>query len=77
MKDFDFSTKDIYLASTLISIGYLYFLQKKETQFTFYFQDDETKSIDSTVDKYWNGNLICDPKKAFDSFKELKTRIFS
>lgn len=74
MNNFDFRTKDIYLASSLIASGYDYILQKNDKQYSFCFTD-RLKTINKSVDDYWNGNILIDPKKVFDAFKQLKTRI--
>jgi hypothetical protein len=74
MENFDFRTKDIYLASALITSGYDYLLRKEGIQFSFCFIDKKD-AIQIDVDNYWNGNLLLDPKKVFDAFKQLKTRI--
>lgn len=74
MDNFDYKTRDIYLASSLIASGYDYFLQKNIQQYLFCFKD-KNKTIQTKVNDYWNGNLLLDPKKIFEAFKQLKVRI--
>lgn len=71
-----YSTKDIYIASTLIALGHQrYDLIKNGRIFYFEF-DDENGEIPLEVDEYWAGNLLLDPKSIFTAWKELKTRMY-
>jgi len=72
-----YSTKDIYLAATLIAIGnFKYSLNKQGKIFFFVFDDPDSK-IKSEVDKYWSKELMVDPRLLFNALKELKTRMYS
>ncbi len=82
----EYSTKDIYLASTLIALGYKWYrIEKNGRQCYFIFDaanvdsPPETPpkvSLESEIDNYWAGNLLVDPKELFNAFKELKARIY-
>ena len=75
-----FSTKDIYLASSLIAVGHTsYTIEKKDKIALFTFKPMDTPeetALGVDVDKYWQGNLSVDPKSLFNCFKELKNRIY-
>lgn len=76
MKMNTYSTKDIYIASTLIASGYTnYDLERKGRIFYFNFLDEDNK-IEVEVEDYWIGNSLVDPKALFSAFKELKSRIY-
>lgn len=70
-----YSTKDIYIASTLIVLGHQRYDLIKNGRI-FYFEFDDDGKIPEEVDEYWAGNLLVDPKALFTAFKELKTRMY-
>jgi rubredoxin len=82
----EYSTKDIYLASTLIAIGYKWYRIEKNGRQCYFIFDissvDPPKGtspntfFETEVDDYWAGNLLVDPKQLFNAFKELKARIY-
>ena len=72
----DFSTKDIYLAATLLTIGYSYYTLKKEDRIFYFIFDNPDGKIELQVDEYWAGNILVDPKALFNSFRELKGRMY-
>lgn len=82
----EYKTKDVYIASTLIAIGFNnYKIERNGRQCFFIFSSDNTDHPDGLgpidyleiqVEKYWNGSLLVDPKSLFNAFKELKTRMF-
>jgi hypothetical protein len=87
MSDFptEYRTKDVYIASTLIALGYnQYRIERNGKQCFFIFDTDEPglsneiarTGLEVTIDEYWSGNLKVDPKELFNSFKELKTRMY-
>lgn len=87
MSDFptEYRTKDVYIASTLIALGYNeYRIERNGKQCFFIFDTNESgllnevakAGIEVTVDQYWSGGLLVDPKKLFNSFRELKTRMY-
>jgi len=71
-------TKDVYVASYLIAIGYKrYTLSQYEKQFTFNFTiDTSLEALEMEVDNYWGENTSVDAKRLFNAFKELKNRMF-
>jgi len=71
-----FKTKDIYLASTLVALGFKYFLTKKEKQFFFSFEDNEEEMLHVEIANYWDKNLEIDAITLFNAFKELKSRMY-
>lgn len=77
----DYTTTDIYLASTLSALDYqLEEITQEGSKFTFHFsvtkksQTPFPMSVDA--DKYWTGNLLVDPKRLFTEFKEIKARMY-
>lgn len=71
-----FSTKDIYLASFLLASGYKRYSLRREGRIAWFdFEDDDNK-LKLDVDEYWSSNCLVDPKELFNSFKELKNRIY-
>jgi len=87
MSDFptEYRTKDVYLASTLLALGYSEYRIERNGKQCFFIFDYDDKGISNdisktglevTVDEYWTGNLEIDPKKLFNSFRELKTRMY-
>lgn len=83
-----YSTKDIYLASTLLSLGFvLDHLEKKDKIFYFFFCEqiampDQVMNLNKDliqkyVNDYWEGALLIDPKKLFNAFREVKARMYS
>lgn len=81
-----YKTKDIYIASTLITLGYTkYRIERNGRQCFFIFIIDNEDApecfgmidaLELDVEKYWNNDLLVDPKRLFNAFKELKTRMF-
>lgn len=70
-----FKCKDLALAGTL----YLWFPLldldiSNVKQVYFCFQD--SKDLRDTVNSYWNGSLLIEPKSYFQSIKLLKSRIY-
>lgn len=71
-----YSTTDIYLSASLIASGYkLLDIIKREKQFSFFF--DSTKNLDNSISEYWEGKMRVDAKTLFNTFKELKTRMYN
>lgn len=71
-----YSTKDVYLASTIIASGFrLLDIVRNERQCTFIFES--TADLENVVADYWSGNLRTDPKFLFNAFKELKNRMYN
>lgn len=76
IKEKQFSTYDLGLASSLISLGYqLTDLEKsnpKKVLFIFQKEDD----IDEAIEDYWSDNLQVNARSHFDNIKMLKNRIY-
>lgn len=82
----EYKTKDVYIASTLIALGFCnYKIERNGRQCFFVFKDGDIDHpdglgiidyIEIQVEKYWNNSLLIDPKSLFNAFKELKTRMF-
>jgi hypothetical protein len=81
----EYTTKDVYLASTLLALGYeKYRIERNGRQCFFIFDTEEkglSKEISKTglevqVDLYWAGEVMVDAKKVFTAFRELKNRMF-
>ena len=77
----DYTTTDIYLASTLSALDYqLEEITQDGSKFIFHFDKVNKKTALDTVsldaDEYWTGNLLVDPKKLFTEFKEIKARMY-
>jgi len=74
----EYKTKDIYLAATLITRGFKqYYIQRNGRQCYFIFDQDGERNPQVEADNYWMGNLLVDPKELFNSYKELKNRMFN
>lgn len=76
-------TKDIYLAATLSSLGYILLeITQEGTTFFFHFDNSTTlpnssiPEVEFEAEQYWINNLLADPKKLFESFKNIKARMY-
>ena len=80
-----YKTKDIYLASTLLSLDFHIEKTTKEGGRTFFYFRLEREpfilgdnfSIDKAVKQYWDKTLEVSPLTLFNAFKELKNRIYN
>lgn len=72
-----FSTYDIYLASTLLSLGHnVDFLNRKDRgKVGFCFS--RVGALDEVIQRYWARDLLIEPQTLFASLKALKNRIYS
>lgn len=77
MKNVDlYKTKDQFISSTLYALGIkLAFSNWEDGKCFLYFKDKN--KCDEIVNKYFSGELIVNPRILFDSFKTIKTIIFS
>ena len=74
-----FSTKDIYLAATLIARGNTWYELKKRGK-VFYFCFDKRQNqekIGLEADNYWARNILLEPRALFEAMKELKSRMYN
>ena len=72
-----FETKDIFIASVLLTLGQkLIRVDKKDPRSAlFCFQrDSKTEAI---IESYWARDLKLIPQSLFSAFKEIKQRLYS
>jgi hypothetical protein len=78
----NYKTRDIYLAATLITIGYNDYKIDKTDRLCYFifpidiFNDEIDQGVEADVDKFFAGNLLVDPKKLFQTFIDLKHRMW-
>ena len=78
-----YRTRDLYLATTLYSLGYpILRIDKVGDHFHFVFDygapgKQHPVDIEETLEKYWAHELLIDPLVLFTSFKELKNRLYN
>ena len=71
-----FRTTDLPLASALLYFGYhLDSLEKGSPKATFIFLREE--GLDKTVEAFWAGELLIEPKAFFNCQKEIKSRLYN
>lgn len=75
-----YSTRDIYLASVLISlnfslIGIDYQIEGERNKPVGYFQFDKNQKLNDAVMNYWQGNLTVEPKGFITIMRGLKAEI--
>lgn len=72
----EFITKDVYLTASLLATGCtLEKLERHDKQITFHVKCDE--DIQVHIDKYWAGELLLDAKTLFNSWRELRSRMYN
>jgi len=76
-------TKDIYLAATLSSLDYiLEEITQENSTFFFHFvnskplPNSKIQEVEFEAEEYWTNNLLADPKKVFEAFKNIKARMY-
>jgi len=69
--------EDLNLVSCLVLLGFniLSIDSKKYPQVSFVF--GKTKKLEETVENFFNGSLLVEPKKYWAKIRELKSRIKS
>ena len=75
-----FSTRDLYLASTLVTLkfyltGIDYQIEGDKTQPVGYFKFEDTPSLQEAKSKYTQGLLSVEPKSFVTNLKSLKSEI--
>ena len=80
MKNEIFSTRDLYLAATLVTfkfemIGIDYQVEGDRNQPIGYFKFEDTPAIQETKSKYTQGQLTVEPKSFITNLKSLKSEI--
>lgn len=81
----EYSTKDIYLATTLLALDFpLLRIDKDNKIFYFIFGNERTPHIigdtltpEKVVEAYWIDGVDISPKKLFTAFKEIKNRMYA
>ncbi|PIS14859.1 hypothetical protein COT64_00435 [Candidatus Shapirobacteria bacterium CG09_land_8_20_14_0_10_39_12] len=71
----EYRTKDIYLASFL-SLSEKLLRLEKETNFYWFFFENK-KRCEETVNNYWQGESKVETKAFVNAIKSLKARVFS
>lgn len=71
-----YSTKDIYLASILKLAG-IQLLKVERSGNRGIFVFPASNRIDEIITKYFNNDLKVDPKTLFETWKSLKSMVFS
>ena len=74
-----YPTKDIYLASTLLTLNFpIVEITKEDKQYTFHITRDigTGQTIYEYIEAYWSSTLKIDPKKLWSSYREIKGRMY-
>lgn len=73
----EYKTSDIYLATTLVTMGFpvlrLDRSNEKRQEFCF----EESMQLLQTVDLFWEDGLKVTPQKLLTNLKSLKNRIYN
>ncbi len=75
-----FSTRDLYLASTLLSLGFKLTgldYQIEGSRPVGYFNFEDTESIRNAEKDYWDGKLAIEPRSFITNTRDLKSRVNS
>lgn len=72
-----FQTQDLNLSAVLIVKAFKLenFEKNREGKATFIFSN--SVSLQKTISKYWNNELLVNPQDLFNALKLLKNRIYS
>lgn len=72
-----FKTSCAYLASTLLSLGYVieHFDKSNIKKVVFHFK--RIDSLDEAIQAYWAKELKIEPQLLFANYKQIKNRIYS
>lgn len=73
----NFSTFDLGLAATLVTLEHKISEIDKTNIGKCKFSFKEDDRIDRDVNDFWNGDLRINPQKLFDNMKALKNRLYS
>ncbi len=72
-----FSTHDLALSSSLLSLGFtlcdLDFTDPKKATFIFV----ENEEVQLAIQDYWDGKLRVNPRTYFNTLKDLKSRLYT
>ena len=75
-----YSCRDIYLASTLVTLGFYvngvdYQIEGVNNRPVGYFGFDNTPELEKTVQDYWQGNLVVEPRTFITNLKGLRSQV--
>jgi len=75
-----FSTRDIYLASTLITLGFDtisidFQIEGERGLQVGYFNFDNNPELMEAQDKFWKGRVMIDPRQFITNMKGLKSQV--
>ena len=73
-----FSTRDLYLASALTTLGFMMEsvdYQLEGTRTVGYFNFNATPELKETEKKYWQGKLLVEPQAFITGMRGLKARV--
>ncbi len=75
-----FSTRDIYLAATLITLGFgvtniNYQHEGTREQPVGYFEFEKSDELIAVEQKYWKGDLAVEPRAFVTAMRGLKARV--
>lgn len=75
-----FSTRDIYLASTLVTLGFNtigvdFQVEGARKMPVGYFNFEASQELFNTEKKYWRGDLAVDPRIFITNMKGLKSQV--
>ena len=77
-----FSTRDLYLATTLVTMKFRisnvdYQIEGNKKQPIGYFGFDKTKELNEIVDKYWQGEIKVEPREFVTNLWSLKSMVMN
>jgi len=77
-----FSTRDLYLASTLMTLGFKtvgidFQLEGNRDMPVGYFNFEETEILREAESEYWQGEIAIDPRQFITNMKGLKSQVNS
>lgn len=75
-----FSTRDIYLASTLVTLGFKivgvdFQVEGVRNMPVGYFNFESTEDLAETEKKYWQGTIAVNPRDFITNMKGLKSQV--
>ena len=71
------STTDLQLATTLVTADFPVFSLEKEGQDKVHFIFEKSDGLEKAVDQYWRDELSLNPRRLFNDYRDLKTRLHS
>jgi hypothetical protein len=75
-----YSTRDIYLVSTLVTMGFYvvgvdYQIEGVNNRPVGYFSFEDSPELERTVQDYWQGNLVVEPRTFITNLKGLRSQV--